>query len=260
MGRVQSGPGTRNAPEGGSEGQRGNLHSQPCPRPAPWAQGSSGHKEWLGNLDLSVCLQRGRSLPQGHTVKPEKPQDSVGLLTSHTRGKCRQTTYSSPVGWLGHESASKKNGCPQGIPLSWVRNSQQKAGLRAALTDSEQLAWGSLPSRKSVRPSSNLPPARTWHLVWGRGPEGAPWNPHSGKQQGCPEKARTGLQGSPPRSKDIIWGKEVPVYQDQSHGAFVYRAVCWTMGMRPGRPSEFTNMGQHSFWHWEVTSKRRDNF
>ena len=174
MGGGSVGHGTRNATKGGSRGQLGHLHSQPCPRPAPWAQASSGHKEWLGNLDLSVCLQRGRSLPQGHTGKPEELQESVGLLTPHTRGKCHQTTYSSAVGWLGHESASKEDGCPQGILLSWVRDSQQKAGLRAALTDTEQLARDSWPSRKSVRPASHLPSARTWHVAWGTRRGGSP--------------------------------------------------------------------------------------
>ena len=97
----------------------------------------------------------------------------------------------------------------------------------------------------------------TWY---GAGAGGSPVEPPHWEAARLPGKGKDRAPGSPPRSKDIIWGKAVPVYQDQSHGAFVYRAVCWTTGMRPGRPSEFTNMGQHNVWHWEVTSKCRDNF
>ena len=180
-------------------GQKGSLNGggvswpwyQKCPRRWQWGPAGASPlaaltkasslgpgllwpQEWLGNLDLSVCFQRGRSLPQGHTGKPEELQESIGLLTPHTRGKCHQTTYSSAVGWLGHESASKEDGCPQEIMLSWVRDSQQKAGLRAALTDSKQLTRDSWPSRKSVRPASHLPSARTWHTAWGTGQGGSP--------------------------------------------------------------------------------------
>lgn len=59
----------------GAVGPAGNLHSQPCPRPAPWAQASSGHKEWLGILDLQSAF-RGeeacRRVTQGNQKSPRK--------------------------------------------------------------------------------------------------------------------------------------------------------------------------------------------
>lgn len=81
--------------------------------------------------------------------------------------------------------------------------------------DSRWLAPGALCGRKSIKPAVTCQRLLlgSWH---GAGGQRSLCNPLPGEKQGCPGKARTGLQGSPPGSKHVIGGKEVPVYQDQS--------------------------------------------
>lgn len=70
-------------------------------------------------------------------------------------------------------------------------------------------------SRKNATPAV-ICQQRSLSRGMGLGLRGTTRGRHTGKKQGCLEKARTGLQGSPPAPEDVIRGKEVPVYQGQS--------------------------------------------
>ena len=115
------------------------------------------------------------------------------------------------------ESTSKENGCPQEYPQAESGTVSSKQGHRHATQPGHGRLWTarrkSSAQQEQRQACCHLPTVCTWHLAWG---QRVPCNPHPGKKQRCLGEARTGLQGSPPGSKDIIGGKEVPVYQDQS--------------------------------------------